>query len=182
MLISASLIEGALIKLIMKFRDLERLIRDPYLSFVTREFDMPRGNTGLTWLGFGLRFMFALLLVLLTYNPSGYSYSHWLLSALKPLTISPLLAICAILICIGWVVYLRATMASLGALGLALASVLCACIVWLFVDIGWLSLSNVSALSWLSLFALALLLAVGMSWSHIRRRLSGQVDTDDVES
>ena len=28
--------------------------------------------------GFLLRFLFALLLVMLTYNPSGYSYSHWL--------------------------------------------------------------------------------------------------------
>ena len=28
--------------------------------------------------GFGLRFLFALLLVLLSYNPSSYSYAHWL--------------------------------------------------------------------------------------------------------
>ena len=28
---------------------------------------------------------------------------------------------------------------------------------------------------------LALILAVGLSWSHIRRQLTGQVDVDDVE-
>ena len=27
----------------------------------------------------------------------------------------------------------------------------------------------------------SLLLATGMSWSHIRRRLTGQLDVDDVE-
>jgi hypothetical protein len=28
---------------------------------------------------------------------------------------------------------------------------------------------------------LCLILAIGMSWSHVRRRLSGQVDADDVD-
>ena len=28
---------------------------------------------------------------------------------------------------------------------------------------------------------LSLILAVGLSWSHIRRRLTGQVDVDDLE-
>jgi hypothetical protein len=29
-------------------------------------------------LSFGLRFLFALTLILLTYNPTGFSYIHWL--------------------------------------------------------------------------------------------------------
>jgi len=143
---------------------------------------MSRVNIDLTWSGFSLRLLFALILVLATYNPSGKSYFHWVLSAIEPLAISPVLAICGILICIGWVIYIRATMASLGVLGLLLATVLFACVVWLFVDLGWLSVSNVSAFSWVALSGLALMLAVGMSWSHIRRRLSGQVSTDDVET
>jgi hypothetical protein len=28
----------------------------------------------------------------------------------------------------------------------------------------------------------AIVMAVGMSWSHFRRRMSGQVDTDEVDS
>ncbi len=143
---------------------------------------MSRGFQALTWTGFGLRLAFALLLVLLTYNPSGYSYAHWVFNSINPIQISPLLAISGLALTICWVVYLRATLASLGKLGLVLAAALLACFVWLFVDLGWLSLSNVSVLSWLALIGLALMLAVGMSWSHIRRRLSGQVDTDDVES
>jgi hypothetical protein len=39
----------------------------------------------------------------------------------------------------------------------------------------------VSTLTWIVLVGLSLLLAVGMSWSHIRRRLTGQVDVDEVE-
>ena len=43
----------------------------------------PNGKVGvdmgqqLSWAGFGLRFLFAVLLVFLTFNPSGYSYYHW---------------------------------------------------------------------------------------------------------
>ena len=39
-------------------------------------------------------------------------------------------------------------------------------------------------LRWLAapvLVLLATIMAVGLSWSHIRRRLSGQVDTDMVD-
>jgi hypothetical protein len=31
------------------------------------------------------------------------------------------------------------------------------------------------------LLCIALLLSIGMSWSHISRRMSGQVDTDSVD-
>lgn len=143
---------------------------------------MSRGYEALTWSGFGLRFLFALLLVLATYNASGYSYVHWMVNSLQPLKLSPLLAIAGLVLVIGWVIYLRATLASLGKLGLLLAGALFGCFIWFFIDLGWLSLSNISALSWLALLGLALMLALGMSWSHVRRRLSGQVDTDDVES
>ena len=34
---------------------------------------------------------------------------------------------------------------------------------------------------WLGLIALSLVLGIGLSWSHVRRRLSGQADMDDVD-
>jgi hypothetical protein len=46
---------------------------------------------------------------------------------------------------------------------------------------GWLSLDNPTTLSWVSLILLSVLLAIGVSWSHVRRRITGQVDVDDVE-
>jgi hypothetical protein len=133
----------------------------------------------ITLQGFLLRFLFALLLVLLTYNPSGYSYSHWLQNSVS--NFGPLLAIAGISLIIGWVVYLRATLRSLGLIGLILAVLFFSIILWLFIDWGWLALNNVTAMSWVILILISAVLAVGISWSHIRRKISGQVDADDVD-
>ena len=133
----------------------------------------------ITLQGFLLRFLFALLLVLLTYNPSGYSYSHWLQNSFS--NFSPLPAIAGISLIIGWVIYLRATLRSLGMIGSNLAGLFFAAIIWLFVDWGWLALNNVTVMSWVVLVVFSAVLAIGISWSHIRRKISGQVDADDVD-
>ncbi|MEM9102190.1 MAG: DUF6524 family protein [Pseudomonadota bacterium] len=135
--------------------------------------------TSLTFNGFLLRLLFSLLLVGFTFNPSEYSYYHWFISTFKSFT--PLLALAGITLLIGWVIFIRATLRSLGAVGLALATAFFGCLIWLLVDFGWLSLQQPTAFTWVVLMTLALILAIGMSWSHIRRRISGQVDTDDVE-
>jgi hypothetical protein len=44
---------------------------------------------------------------------------------------------------------------------------------------GWLSLDSSNKLTWVILVVFSLILATGMSWSHIRRRLTGQVDVDE---
>ena len=78
--------------------------------------------------------------------------------------------------------FLRATFNSLGWLGIGLGVALFACLLWLLIDMGWLTTESTSALTWMSLVVVSLILATGMSWSHIRRRLSGQIDVDDVET
>ena len=133
----------------------------------------------LTLQGFLLRFLFALFLVMLTYNPSGYSYSHWLQNSFSDF--SPLLGLAGISLIIGWVIYIRATLRSLGLIGLILAGLFFATIVWLLVDWGWLGLDNVTVMNWVILILISAILAVGVSWSHIRRKISGQVDADDVD-
>ena len=133
----------------------------------------------LTLQGFLLRFLFALLLVMLTYNPSGYSYIDWVQSSISEIT--PLLVLAGICLVIGWVIYIRATLRSLGIIGLVLAVVFFSVIVWLLIDWGWLGTNNVTTMSWVVLCLISAVLAVGISWSHIRRRLSGQVDSDDVD-
>ena len=132
-----------------------------------------------TWSSFLLRLLFAIALVLVTYNPTGYSFAHWLFNTLPSFT--PLLGIASVLLIIGWIIYIRASIRSIGLLGFTLLTVLFAFLIWLFIDWGWLSLENTSALSWIIEVSVAFILAVGLSWSHVRRRLSGQVDTDDVE-
>lgn len=133
----------------------------------------------ITLQGFFLRFLFAVVLVLLTYNPSGYSYSHWLQNDFS--NFGPLLGIAGISLIIGWVVYIRATLRSLGTIGLILATLFFSAIIWLLIDWGWLGFDNVTAMSWVILVLLSAVLAVGISWSHIRRKISGQVDADDVD-
>ena len=132
-----------------------------------------------TFLSFALRFFFALCLVLLSFNPSEYSYFHWVLKHSNDF--GPLMVIAGIILTIGWVIYLRATFNSLGALGLVLASVFFGSNVWLLYDLGWISINKVSSFMWAVEIAMAFILAIGMSWSHIRRRLSGQYDTDEIE-
>lgn len=133
----------------------------------------------LSWKGFGWRLLFALILVIATYNPTTYSYFHWF--KLDFPSVTAIKAVCGIVLIIGWVVYLRATLRSLGKIGLGLAGAFLAAFIWLLVDLGMLSLGSRSAVAWLVLLVLALVLAIGMSWSFIRRRLSGQLDTDDVD-
>jgi Family of unknown function (DUF6524) len=133
----------------------------------------------LTFTGFLLRAAFALALVLLTYNPSGYSFVHMLQAGFPSIT--PLEAVLGILLLIGWFVFLRATLASIGPLGMVLLLALFGALIWLIVSWGWVKLSNTSAIAWISLVVLALILAVGMSWAHLYRRWSGQATVEDTD-
>ncbi len=140
-------------------------------------------NNHFTWLSFFIRLIFALILVYATYNPSGYSLYHWAKEALfvEKLAITPALALSSVVVIIAWTIYLRATFRSLGFFGLLLAFTFFGIIVWWLTDIGWLGVENVSIFSYIGLFILSAVLATGMSWSHIRRRISGQSDIDDVD-
>lgn len=131
---------------------------------------------------FLLRLIFAVALVYASYNPSGYSFFHWATDALlgDTLAITPPFAMSAVILLIGWTVYIRATLLALGALGLSLAFAFFAIIVWWFIDLGVIGLDSVSVMTYVALFILAAILATGMSWSHLRRRMSGQADVDDV--
>ena len=73
-------------------------------------------------INFFWRWLFAFLLVGLTYNPTEYSLYHWLSDALPNYSaITPVMAVSALLLLIGWVIYLRATVRSLGMVGTTLA-------------------------------------------------------------
>ena len=136
---------------------------------------MVRNN--FTFVSFLLRFLFALALVLLTYNPTGLSWVGWLFGDV-PMVYK---AASGVVLLIGWVMFLRATWRSLGAIGTFLALAFFGIMIWLFHQWGFFELDNIEVIQWLVLFVLAGVLAVGMSWSHVRRKLSGQYDTDEIE-
>ena len=130
-----------------------------------------------TFFSFLWRLLFAALLVFLTYNPSGYSWVGWLTSEV------PLVYKIAggIVLLIGWVMFLRATWNSLGAVGTVLAAAFFGVVIWLLIEWKILSLNSATVFQWVILVILTGVLAVGMSWSHVRRRISGQYDTDEIE-
>ena len=126
---------------------------------------------------FAIRFAFALALVLLTYNPTSFSWVSGLFSDM-PLVYK---VASGVVLLIGWAIFLRATWNSLGGLGTALAGAFFAVIIWLLVHWGLFALDSVAVIQWVLLLVLSWVLAVGMSWSHIRRKLTGQYDTDEIE-
>jgi hypothetical protein len=52
---------------------------------------------------------------------------------------------------------------------------------WVLYDQGWLTLANRNLNTWLAIVALSVVLGVGLSWSFVRRAISGQVDVDDTD-
>lgn len=127
-----------------------------------------------------LRFLFAALLVLATFNPTGYSYYHWVERDFPQ--VQALCVLAGVALLIGWVVFFTATLRSLGAVGVGLAAAFFAALVWVVVDFGWLRKDDTRAFVWIGLFVTAAILAAGMSWSHLRRRMSGQADVDEVDT
>lgn len=130
--------------------------------------------------GFLVRFLGALALVMLTFNPSGFSAYHWISGTIGASTFGPIHAIAIVLLIIGWALVVIATRQSMDTLGVVLVSLALAAFVWLFIDIGMLSAGSVSAVTWIVLVCLAIVLTIGMTWAHVWRRLTGQVSVDDV--
>lgn len=138
-------------------------------------------TTGLTAIGFLWRFIAALVLVAVTYNPSGRSAYHWIATAISESAFGPWHLILLAVLAIGWVVYWVATWRALGSVGVTLAVVLLGAIIWLLFDIGLLESHSFTAVTWISLVCLAAVLAIGVSWSHIWRRVTGQINVEDVD-
>jgi hypothetical protein len=127
----------------------------------------------------------ALLLVFATYNPEGRSYYHWAIAPLidgstsaGPLSVKFLagLALAA-----AWVVFLSATRRSLGIGGALLVLAISGGLVWMLMDFGVVSANSARAVTYVVEICTALMLAVGMSWSLMSKKITGQVDVDRTD-
>ena len=132
----------------------------------------------ITPLGFLLRFLASLVMVLATYNPSGWSYVDWVRGAIGN-NLGPEHFFVGVVLLIGWSVLLHATFQSLGKLGILLAIAFFGTLVWLLIDFGLLATGSVSAWTWIVLVCLAAMLTIGLTWSALWRRMTGQVDVLD---
>lgn len=130
-------------------------------------------------MGFLTRWAFAFLLVAATFNPTQFNYVRWVFAhGAQNLSVAVLIGL---VLAVGYIIYLRATLRSIGTGGMMLVLALIGALVWVLYDFGLLRLENNGVTVWLAVFSLSLVLGVGLSWSHIRRALSGQSDVDDID-
>lgn len=130
-------------------------------------------------MGIFFRWLCAFILLALTFNPTPYNYVAWARSNGQEQL--PFAVLIGLVLLVFYIVYLRATLRSIGVLGAILVAGLVGALLWVFVDLGVLKLDNPDVTVWLGIFALSIVLGIGLSWSIVRRRLSGQADVDDVD-
>lgn len=130
-------------------------------------------------MAFFLRWAFAFVLLAATFNPTDWNYVRWAMD--HYVEEMPITVLLGLLLVIGYIIYLRATWRSIGGFGMLLVFAVVAALIWVLVDLGILHLDSTSMNVWLGIFALSVVLGVGLSWSHVRRALSGQSDVDDLE-
>lgn len=131
-------------------------------------------------MGLLLRWVFAFLLLSLTYNPTRWNFVHW--SANNFTHERPLAVLLGLLLLIGYLIYLRATIRSIGGFGMFLVLAVVAALVWVLYDWNMLNLDNPDSNTWLAILALSIVLGIGLGWSVVRRMLTGQYDMDNVDT
>lgn len=126
--------------------------------------------------GLALRILMAALVVFGTYNAFEFSYVSWWVS---DTTIEPLKILVGLVLAAGWVVLVRATARSLSYGVLFILFILMTIYWWLWQS-QWIEISLDGSITFVNIL-LTLVFGFGVSWSHIRKRLTGQTDVDDVD-
>lgn len=130
-------------------------------------------------MGFLIRWALAFVLLAATYNPTQWNFYRW--TTMYYETQLPLTVLFALILLVGYIIYLRATLRSIGLFGMLLILAVIGTVLWVFYDQGWIRLDNPTLITWLAIVALSLVLAIGLSWSIVRRTISGQADVDDID-
>ncbi len=138
---------------------------------------------GISWkgatLGIFLRWLGAFILLAATFNPTPVNFVRWATAHWETqLSLTVFLGLC---LGVGYIIYIGATIRSLGGLGMILVAAVFAALVWVLIDWGVLSLTNDAVNTWLGILALSVILGIGLSWSILRQALTGQATVDEVE-
>lgn len=131
-------------------------------------------------MGIILRWLGAFILLAATFNPTQYNFTRWAQANWE--TQMPLTLLFGLFLGVGYIIYVGATFRSLGAFGMLVIAALFGAVIWVLIDWGVLSIGNTNLTVWLGILALSLILGIGLSWSILRQRLSGQATVDEVES
>ena len=130
-------------------------------------------------MGIIIRWLGAFLLLAATFNPTPYNFVRWAEANWN--TQMPLTLLLGLLLAVGYMIYVGATFRSLGAFGMIVIAALFGAVIWVLIDWDVLKLGNTNVTVWLGILALSLILGIGLSWSILRQRLSGQATVDEVE-
>jgi len=130
-------------------------------------------------MGFLIRWVCAFLLLVATYNPTQWNYVRWSIANYTEMLSVVVLA--GLVLLIGYIIYLRATLRSIGLFGMLLVLAVAGTLIWVLFDQGIVNLADPTVNTWLGIAVLSLVLAIGLSWSIVRRKISGQADVDDID-
>ncbi len=130
-------------------------------------------------MGFLIRWVFAFVLLTATYNPTQWNFVRWSMANYE--TNLSMTVLFGLVLLVGYIIYLRATLRSIGIFGMILILAVVATLLWVLFDQGVISLDDPTINTWIAIVALSIVLAVGLSWSIVRRRLTGQTDVDDID-
>ena len=131
-------------------------------------------------MGIFLRWLGAFLLLALIYNPTPWNFIVW--AQANFFSNMALTLFFGFFLATSAFLYLMATERSIGYKGIALIAVFFGLVLWLLVDWGLLGLGNSALNTWLGILVLSVILGVGLSWSIIWHRLTGQASVDVVDS
>ena len=128
-------------------------------------------------MGFLIRWLAAFGLLAITFNPTDLNYIHWAQVAWS--TSTPLVVLAGLVLLVAYVLFFTAVLRGIGVIGVVLILAVFAALIWVLLDFGWIDINNPSALTWLGLTVMATVLAIGMYWAIVWRRMSGQLEVDD---
>ncbi|WP_374642031.1 DUF6524 family protein [Tabrizicola sp.] len=130
-------------------------------------------------MGILLRWLGAFLLISAIFNPTSWNYVTWARAEWDRQM--PLIVFLGLILAVAAMVYVVATMRSIGLIGALVIAAIFAAGLWVLTDWGLLGLDDSALNTWLAILVLSLILGIGMSWSILRQRLSGQQTTDEVD-
>jgi hypothetical protein len=124
-----------------------------------------------------LRWLLIAGVLLATYNPSGRSFAHW--AGQSDTALSFRLALGFLLVS-ALAFFVQLTFRSLGYPGVSILAITLTTVAVSLVQLGLVTPATSAQWITFAQLVVATALTVGVSWSSIRTRLAGQVDSDDV--
>ena len=119
------------------------------------------------------RWLMSASVVFSAYNPSGYSYYHWVTQTEG---FSPLQVLAGLAIFISALAIARMAFLSVGYIGSAIIAALVMMAIVFCVGLDFIEMEDVEITTYTVQFWISFVLAVGTGWSFIQRRISGERD------